>query len=70
MKDLNFKNPLTWFAVGFGSGLSPLAPGTLASFIAGLIFYFLSVLESRRNCHAIIHRSMKIRSNLQIFMLI
>ena len=41
MKALNFKNPLTWFAVGFGSGLSPLAPGTSASFIAGLIFYFV-----------------------------
>ena len=41
MNSRNYKNPLTWFAVGFGSGLSPFAPGTLASFIAGLIFYYL-----------------------------
>jgi len=41
MKQVNYKNPLTWFAVGFGSGLSPLAPGTVASFISGLLFYYL-----------------------------
>ena len=41
MKEVNYKDPLTWFALGFGSGLSPLAPGTVASFIAGLLFYYL-----------------------------
>ena len=41
MKEVNYKNPLTWFALGFGSGLSPFAPGTVASFIAGLLFYYL-----------------------------
>ena len=38
---VNFKKPLTWFAIGFGSGLSPLIPGTAGSLLAILIFYFL-----------------------------
>ena len=40
---VNFKNPLTWFAIGFGSGLSPFIPGTVGSLLAILIFYFLIV---------------------------
>ena len=39
----SLKKPLTWFAVGFGSGLSPLIPGTAGSLLASLIFYFLIV---------------------------
>jgi len=38
---VNFKKPLTWFAIGFGSGLSPFIPGTVGSLLAILIFYFL-----------------------------
>ena len=38
---MNLKKPLTWFAIGFGSGLSPLIPGTVGSLLASLIFYFL-----------------------------
>ena len=41
MKSVNYRDPLTWFALGFGSGLSPYAPGTAASFIAGLLFIYL-----------------------------
>ena len=40
---VNFKKPLTWFAIGFGSGLSPFIPGTAGSLLAILIFYFLLV---------------------------
>lgn len=40
---VSFKNPLTWFAIGFGSGLSPFIPGTVGSLLAILIFYFLIV---------------------------
>ena len=38
---MNYKNLLTWFAVGFGSGLSPWVPGTSGSLMAGIFFYFL-----------------------------
>ena len=38
-----FKKFLTLFAVGFGSGLFPWAPGTVASLIAGLFFYLLII---------------------------
>ena len=38
---MNLKNPLSWLSNGFGSGLSPLAPGTVGSFLALLIYYFL-----------------------------
>ena len=41
--EVNFKKPLTWFAIGFGSGLSPFIPGTVGSLLAILIFYFLIV---------------------------
>ena len=40
---VNFKKPLTWFAIGFGSGLSPFISGTVGSLLAILIFYFLIV---------------------------
>jgi len=39
----NLKNPLTWFAVGFGTGFSPFAPGTLGSLLAISIFYLLII---------------------------
>ena len=42
-KRVDFKKPLTWFAIGFGSGLSPFIPGTVGSLLAILIFYFLIV---------------------------
>ena len=38
---MNLKNPLSWLSNGFGSGLSPVAPGTVGSFLALLIYYFL-----------------------------
>ena len=38
LKRLNIKNPLHWIATGFGSGLSPIAPGTAGS-IAAIPFY-------------------------------
>ena len=38
---MNYKTILTWFAVGFGSGLSPWVPGTSGSLMAGIFFYFL-----------------------------
>ena len=38
---MNLKNPLSWLSVGFGSGLSPIAPGTVGSFFALIIYYYL-----------------------------
>ena len=38
---MNLKNPLSWLSVGFGSGLSPIAPGTIGSFLALIIYYYL-----------------------------
>ena len=38
---MNLRNPLSWLSNGFGSGLSPVAPGTVGSFLALLIYYFL-----------------------------
>lgn len=37
---LSPRNPLHWLAVGFGSGLSPKAPGTFGS-LAAIPFYYL-----------------------------
>ena len=37
---MNLKNPLSWLALGFGSGLSPVAPGTAGSIFALAIYYF------------------------------
>tara|TARA_Y100000590_G_scaffold57290_3_gene60199 strand:+ start:11985 stop:12485 length:501 start_codon:yes stop_codon:yes gene_type:complete len=42
-ENLNFKNPLTWFAIGFGAGLFPIAQGTIGSLVACLFFYFFIV---------------------------
>ena len=44
--DLDLKNPLSWIAVGFGAGLSPIAPGTIASFFAALFYFFVIDLFS------------------------
>ncbi len=38
---MNLKKPLSFIALGFGSGLSPVAPGTAGSFLAALIYYFI-----------------------------
>ena len=38
---MNLKNPLSWLSVGFGSGLSPIAPGSVCSFFALIIYYYL-----------------------------
>ena len=37
---MNLKNPLSWLALGFGSGLSPVTPGTAGSIFALAISYF------------------------------
>jgi phosphatidylglycerophosphatase A len=37
---MNLRNPLSWLSLGFGSGLSPIAPGTMGSFVALIIYYF------------------------------
>ena len=38
---MQLKNPLSWISLGFGSGLSPVAPGTIGSLFALIIYYFL-----------------------------
>ena len=38
---MNLRNPLSWLSLGFGSGLSPVAPGTAGSTLALAIYYFL-----------------------------
>ena len=40
LERLNWRNPLHWLATGFGSGLSPFAPGT-AGTLAAIPFYWL-----------------------------
>lgn len=40
LKRLSWRNPLHWLATGFGSGLSPFAPGT-AGTLAAIPFYLL-----------------------------
>jgi phosphatidylglycerophosphatase A len=37
LERLNWRNPLHWLATGFGSGLSPFAPGTFGTLAAILI---------------------------------
>lgn len=44
LKNLNLKNPWHLLAVGFGSGLSPKAPGTCGSFVAMFICMGLIML--------------------------
>lgn len=41
---LSISNPLHWLATGFGSGLSPKAPGTFGSLAAIPFFYLLQML--------------------------
>lgn len=36
-----FKDPLVFFATGFGIGWIPFAPGTVASVVIALLFWFL-----------------------------
>ena len=38
---MNLKNPLSWLSLGFGSGLSPYAPGTMGSILALFIYYLV-----------------------------
>ena len=38
---MNLKNPLSWLSLGFGSGLSPYAPGTMGSLLALLIYHLV-----------------------------
>ena len=40
LERLNWRNPLHWLATGFGSGLSPFAPGTFGT-LAAIPFYWL-----------------------------
>ena len=40
LEKLNRRNPLHWLATGFGSGLSPVAPGTFGT-LAAIPFYWL-----------------------------
>lgn len=36
---MNLRNPLSWLSLGFGSGLSPIAPGTMGSLVALIVYY-------------------------------
>lgn len=38
---MNLKQLLSFISLGFGSGLSPIAPGTAGSVVAACIYYFL-----------------------------
>ena len=38
---MNLKKLLSFISLGFGSGLSPVAPGTAGSIVAACIYYFL-----------------------------
>ena len=38
---MNLKQLLSFISLGFGSGLSPIAPGTAGSAVAACIYYFL-----------------------------
>jgi len=38
---MNLKKLLSFISLGFGSGLSPIAPGTAGSLVAACIYYFL-----------------------------
>ena len=45
---MNLKKLLSIIALGFGAGLSPVAPGTVGSFFAALVYYFIfsSLIEN------------------------
>ena len=38
---MKYKNPLSLLSLGFGSGLSPIAPGSVGSFFALVIYYYI-----------------------------
>jgi len=38
---MHFKKLLSWISLGFGSGLSPIGPGTSGSILALALYYFL-----------------------------
>ena len=40
-RSVDLYNPITWISIGFGAGLSPIAPGTLGSLFAAIIYFFL-----------------------------
>lgn len=44
IKLTQLKNPLVFLALGFGSGLSPKAPGTAGTLVALPLYYFMSQL--------------------------
>ena len=46
LKRLNLRNPLHFLAVGFGSGLSPRAPGTMKTLAAIPLYLLVSGLHS------------------------
>ncbi len=44
MSPINIKHPVLFLAFGFGSGLSPKAPGTMGSLLALPLFFLLTLL--------------------------
>ena len=45
LRRLSWRNPLHWLATGFGSGLSPWAPGTMGTLIAIPLYLLLPVMS-------------------------
>lgn len=45
LKRLSKTNPFHWIAIGFGSGLSPIAPGTVGTLAAIPFYLLLSMLN-------------------------
>ncbi len=39
------RDPVHWFAFGFGSGLLPVAPGTWGSLFTALVFWWLAPID-------------------------
>ena len=55
---VNLRNPLTWFAIGFGSGLFPFIPGTVGTLMA--VFISLEHLqESLRNVNKYLGKNVR-----------
>ncbi len=42
---MQWKNPVHWLALGFGTGLAPVAPGTFGSLAAFPLFWFMQPLS-------------------------
>lgn len=40
------RDPVHWFAFGFGSGLLPAAPGTWGSFFTALVFWWFAPVDA------------------------